>query len=310
METNRNQVRFLLVGYYLDLYKQRNLLQVYEKNIEQTRQVLRDIQAKSSEGLVLKNDIIRYELLLANLELTRTQIQNSLTILNTNLVTMLGLPEEVWIEPDTTLVLRSLPVDDRESWIHAAQIQSPSLKQVALGVQRSKYQDRIVKSERLPKLALVAGNHFDGPITIEVPPINRNFNYWYVGIGLKYSLSSLYKSGKSIRRSRFTMQRAKEQYEEAKEQTELTVKADYVRYMEAYEQLKTQIKSVELANQNYAVVYNRYKNEMALITDMLDASNSKLSAEVQLVNARIQIVFNYYKLHFTSGGLIELRVES
>ena len=310
LETNRNQVRFLLVGYYLDLYKQRNLLQVYEKNIEQTRQVLRDIQAKSSEGLVLKNDITRYELLLANLELTRTQIQNSLSILNTNLVTSLGLPEEVWIEPDTTLVLRSLPVDNRESWIHMAQIQSPSLKQVALGVQMSKYQDRIVKSERLPKLALVAGNHFDGPITIEVPPINQNFNYWYVGIGLKYSLSSLYKSGKSIRRSRFTMQRAAEQYEEAKEQTELTVKADYVRYMEAYEQLKTQIKSVELANQNYAVVYNRYKNEMALITDMLDASNSKLSAEVQLVNARIQIVFNYYKLHFTSGGLIEWRVES
>jgi outer membrane protein len=199
-------------------------------------------------------------------------------------------------------------MDSRESWIHTAQIQSPSLKQVALGVQMSKYQDRIVKSERLPKLALVAGNHFDGPITIEVPPINQNFNYWYVGIGLKYSLSSLYKSGKSIRRSRFAMQRAAEQYEEAKEQTELTVKADYVRYMEAYEQLKTQIKSVELANQNYAVVYNRYKNEMALITDMLDASNSKLSAEVQLVNARIQIVFNYYKLHFTSGGLIELRV--
>lgn len=42
---------------------------------------------------------------------------------------------------------------------------------------------------------------------------------------------------------------------------------------------------------------------MALITDMLDASNSKLAAEVQLVNAQINIVFNYYKLLYISGTI-------
>ncbi|MDR3095267.1 MAG: TolC family protein, partial [Bacteroidales bacterium] len=72
-------------------------------------------------------------------------------------------------------------------------------------------------------------------------------------------------------------------------------------------QLKTQQKSVELANQNYAVVSNRYKNDMALITDMLDASNAQLSAEVQLSNARINIVFNYFKLLYISGTLSESR---
>jgi len=42
---------------------------------------------------------------------------------------------------------------------------------------------------------------------------------------------------------------------------------------------------------------------MALITDMLDASNSKLEAELQLVNARINIVFNFYKLLYISGTI-------
>jgi outer membrane protein TolC len=73
--------------------------------------------------------------------------------------------------------------------------------------------------------------------------------------------------------------------------------------LETYEQLNTQQKSVELANQNYSVVSNRYKNDMALITDMLDASNAKLSAEVQLANAQINIIFNYYKLLYISGTL-------
>ncbi|WP_455585134.1 TolC family protein [Bacteroides sp.] len=303
MESNRDKIRFLLIGYYLDLFKQQNQLRVYEKNIEQTRQVLKDLQAKEGEGIVLKNDITRYELLLSNLELTYTQIRNTITILNTNLTTTLGLSEDIMIAPDTTILTRVLPVEDKESWTVAAYANSPMLKQMSLALQMAKHQDKIIHSERIPKIGLFAGNHFDGPIIIEVPPINKNFNYWYVGVGVKYNFASLYKTNKSVSRSKYTIQRTLEQYEDAKEQTELSIKAEHVKYMESYVELNTQQKSVELANQNYAVIRNRYKNDMALITDMLDASNSKLAAELQLVNAQINIVFNYYKLLYISGTL-------
>lgn len=299
LEASRNTIRFQLVGYYLDLFKQQNLLQVYEKNIEQTKQVLHDIQAKGDEGIVLKNDITRYELLLANLELARTQIQNAIAILNNNLTTMLGLPADVQLNPQMPTVEARLtappPIEH-----------SPELKRLSLAVQINEHQDKIIKSERLPKLAVFAGNHLDGPITFEIPPINKNFNYWYAGIGMNYKLSSLYETKKSVNRHKFTIQRTREQYDDAKEQTELAIKADYIRYLETYEQLNTQQKSVELANQNYAVVSNRYKNDMALLTDMLDASNAKLSAEVQLSNAQINIIFNYYRLLYISGTLSEL----
>lgn len=303
LEANRDKVRFMLVGYYLDLFKQQNRLQVYEKNIEQTRQVLKDLRAKEGEGIVLKNDITRYELLLYNLELTHTQIRNGITILNNHLTTTLGLPADIRIVPDTTILSRVLPVEDDASWATVAYTNSPALKQMSLALQMTRHQDKIIRSERIPKIALFAGNRFDGPIIIEVPPINKNFNYWYVGVGVKYNFSSLYKSNKSVSRSKYTMRRTQEQYEDAKEQTELAVKADHVKYLESYVELNTQQKSVELANQNYAVISNRYKNDMALITDMLDASNSKLAAELQLVNAQINIVFNYYKLLYISGTL-------
>lgn len=83
----------------------------------------------------------------------------------------------------------------------------------------------------------------------------------------------------------------------------LGVRADYVHYLEAYEELKTQQKSVELAERNYRTTSTRYSADMALITDMLDAANSKLDAEQQLVNARINIIYYYYKLLFTSGKI-------
>ena len=60
---------------------------------------------------------------------------------------------------------------------------------------------------------------------------------------------------------------------------------------------------MELANQNYAVISNRYKNDMALITDMLDASNYRMAAVLQLLNAQINTGYNYCKLLYISGTL-------
>jgi outer membrane protein TolC len=279
------------------------MLRIYKKNIEQAKEVLDDIRAKSQEGIVLKNDITRYELLLSNLELTHTQLENTIAILNHNLTQTLGLPDETELVPDTTLLTGVLPVENRESWTNTAFSHSPVLKQLELGVQISKHENQIIRAERLPKVALFAGNKLDGPVVIEVPPIDKNFNYWYVGVGIKYNFSSLYKTNKSLNRSKYTIRRTMEKFDEAKEQTELAVKAGHIKYLESFVELNTQEKSVDLANQNYDVISNRYKNEMALITDMLDANNSKLAAELQLVNAQINTIYNYYKLLFISGTL-------
>ncbi|WP_455510430.1 TolC family protein [Butyricimonas paravirosa] len=303
LENERDKLRFLLVGYYLDLFRQKNLFCVYERNIDLAKQVLADIKAKNREGVVLGNDITRYELQLTNLELARTRILNSIMILNDNLITVLGLPASVRVEVDTTLLSRPMPLNNCEHWHKQALSHSLSLQQEMLTVEMNKRQERVIRSELLPKIAFFATNRFDGPITIEVPPIDKNFNYWYVGIGVKYNLSSLYKANNSVKRGKLATRRAMQHYDDVKEQTELAVRADYIKYMEAYEQLNTQVKNVELATQNYAVVSNRYKNDMALITDMLDASAAKLSAEQQLINARINIIFQYYKLLYLSGIL-------
>lgn len=59
---NRLNVRFLLVGYYLDICQLYNQKRVYEKNIGQTRLLLDEIKASHEQGVALKNDVTRYEL--------------------------------------------------------------------------------------------------------------------------------------------------------------------------------------------------------------------------------------------------------
>jgi len=300
---NQQDIHFLLTGYYLELYKLGNYAKVYQKNIEQTKKLVHDIQAKQKEGTALQNDITRYELQLKNLELALTKVNNNQSIINHQLITVLGLPKGTIIFPDTTILKKELAVSGEDDWQQIASSSLPALKQSALGVDISKQQEIIQKADKLPQIALVAANHFDGPITIEVPPINKNLNYWYVGVGVKYNIASLYKTDKKCRQAKLATRRAQEQLSLTRDLVENEVQAAYKHYLESFTELDTQMKSLELAAQNYSVINNRYLNDLALITDMLDASNSKLSAELQVANARINILFNYYKLKKASGNL-------
>ena len=302
-EAARSRIRFMLTGFYLDLYKLHNALAVYDRNIELAKVVIEDTKARNAAGVALQNDVTRYELQLKNLELARRRVENSVEILNYDLVTMLGLPADTKIMSDTTLLERSLPMEGMAYWQQRAESNAHAIKQSALAVEMGEYGEKLARAERRPSVALIAANHFDGPITIEVPVINKNFNYWYVGVGVSFKLSSLYKANKSIKQAHYKTMLSRRRQEEVLEQTSLAVQADYTKYLEAYDEVATLEKSVQLANENYAVIENRYRNDVALVTDMLDASNQLLDAELQLVNARINVIFNYYKLKNTSGNL-------
>lgn len=302
-ELQRDNIRFRLTGFYLDIYKYSNLRQVTEGNLAAARKVLEEMRARHEQGTVIRNDITRYELLVSSLELQLVRIDNTLEILNANLVTMSGLPEGTVIVPDTTILDRSLPAAGELWWQQEAVGNAPSLSLARTGVDISRKAEALVRAERLPKVGLQAGWTMDGPILVEIPPINRNLSYWYVGVGVSYNISSLYKSNRSLAKSRAATRKTMEELAATQENVSLAVKADHIRYLEAYEELKTRQKNAELAERNYTTVATRYSADMALITDMLDAANARLDAEEQLAEARINIVYHYYKLLFTTGKI-------
>jgi len=76
-----------------------------------------------------------------------------------------------------------------------------------------------------------------------------------------------------------------------------------VLYRQAFVELRTREKSVELATANYGVVNERYLNQLALVTDMVDAANMKLEAELEEVNAKVNIAYAYYKMKYIAGEI-------
>ncbi len=303
LRQNVQEVRFVLVGHFLNLYKLDNQARVLRRNRELTEEVIDNMKARREQGTVLKNDITRYELQREQINLQLTRVTDARRIANHQLETTLHLPAGTEIAPDTLLLETQIQTLTQDDWQRLAEDNNLGLKQARTTVQLNEQKVKQERSERLPHVSVVAADHLDGPVTIEVPALDNNFNYWYVGVGVKYSLSSLFKNNRKLRQARLNVQRAKEQHQLAREQVENAVQQGYVNFLTAFTDLQTQESSVRLADENYHVTDNRYKNEMALLTDMLDASNMKLSADLELVNARIKILYNYYQMKYITHTL-------
>lgn len=251
----------------------------------------------------MKSDITRYELQLQNLELKLTSTTNKLNVLNHELVTTLGLEEGIRIVPDTAYLQHQL-IEERaeKEWSEGIQ-EAPVMKLADIEIALSKNQKNLIKAERRPHISFSITNEFTGPILVEVPPLNNNFTYWFMGIGVSYNIDALFKGKRKLKQADITLMKLQEKRKLAEEELENKVHEAYVNLQEAYIRLRTQKKSVQLAHENFNIVRQRYVNGLALITDMLDASNTQLDMELQLANYQVGILYQYYLLKKIVGTL-------
>ena len=307
VEKNRQEVRFLLTGYYLDLCKLGNQMDVVRQNIDLTQKVIDQMKARREQGTVLKNDITRYDYQLKSLELTLKKLTDASAIINHQLVTTLHLPEQTVIVPDKNEVNTDInalsDITAQDTWQQRAAENNIGIRQAGIAKSLAEQKIKQAKAASLPSVAVVAENQFFGPYTQDLIPKNCNVNVWFIGVGVKYSLGSLWKNKHQIRKARVEHQQSQETITLAREGVENAVQANYTNLLTSQTEVATQQKQVELAGQNYSVVQNRYQNDLALLTDMLDASNMKLSAEMALVNARINMLYNFYRLKYVTNTL-------
>ena len=299
---SRQGLRLMATGEYLDLFRTDNSIKVYKENIALTTKLIEEINARREQGLALAADVTRYELRLEMLKLDLVRLQNEREIMNYRLVNSLGLPEGT--------VISSILGDDedmrdrsRQNWQEIAADASPEMKVSGIKADMALTRQKLVRSERLPKIAVVAYENFNGPITFEIPPIDKNLNLWYVGLGIRYNFSSLYKSGHKLKQAAIEVRQA----EQAKNVTEENLRNDvqkaYADYMQSYVELETREKSLQLADENYERIHDRYMEQLVLVTDMLDAFNMKLDAELGVSAANAEIQYRLCCLRYAAGIL-------
>lgn len=301
-QANEQTIKLLVLGYYLDLYKLINQKKVYQQNIQLAVQRLDNINKYYNQGMVTRNDVIRGELQLSNLNLALQVIENNRQILNKQLTTALGLADTTEILPDDTLLENMPNITFLENYRQDVQ-NHPTVLMTQKAVNIYEISEKITKAERLPSLSAFAGNRLARPITTSTPPLDMYTNGWSAGLSLNFNIDALYKTPKKIKQVKFEKDKAIAQANEVQQMIDVAVNAAYIKYNEAITQNNTLGTNKNLADENYRIMNSKYNNQLAILLDLIDASNQKLDAELQFANSEINIIYAYYKLLKESGKL-------
>ena len=301
----RSNVRLQLTALFLQRHCLENSAEVLRRNIALADTLIRLTSDRRNEGVALKNDITRYELMRSQMEVKLTAVTNGISIIERDMLTAAGVTDRnslQWNRLDNeAFTIADSHTEDY--WQQLAEAGNTSIRQSAVMQQLSVQKEKIARSASLPKVSLFAENNLNGPILIEVPPIDRNFNFWMAGIAVSYDISSLYKNKRKVRSAEIATRQVEQQSVTTRENVGDRVHAAYMNLLTAQSDLQTHRVSCRLAQENYEVIANRYREGLALVTDMTDAANVRLDAELQLVNSQISVASAYYQLKYIAGEL-------
>lgn len=303
LDERRQQMRFLLLSALIDLdclYKQKTVIQ---NNIDLAEKLLVTMRARRDEGVALKSDISRYELQVADLQLQLDRLNERTDNLNYRISMTLDYPAGTAFSLKCEAVDDTYPMPDMLHWQQMAQTQNTSMQKARLGIEARQTGLQLANAEKMPHVGAFVYGQFNSPITIEVPVLNKNFMYWGFGLNVTYNISSLFKTDKTVSKARVSLQESQTQLQLTEQSLCDNINEAYNQWLTSCSELRTRRSSLRLAQENYDIVSERFNEGMALVTDLVDAANVRISAQTGVEIATSQLLYCIYRLKYLTNTL-------
>ena len=308
IQKNSQSVKLIIAGYYLDLYQLYQQKKVYEKNIVLGKELLEKINNRYQTGIALKSDRIRNELLVSTFELALANLKEHITIANNNIVSTLSLPENTIVIPDTEIAIpekigQLFFLTTTDGLQKSALQKNTDNREAKIKMAVADKKLKLARSSKLPELSLFLSSALTRPYTFDIPAKDIFANNNAIGAKLTFPISNLYLSKKKIEIASKDVGISRLDKELTEETITRDVRNQFIKCREAYNQLTTLYKQQELADENYRRITDNYIEQLALNTEVMDASNQKLEASLRITQAKVQILYTYYQLLKTLGEL-------
>jgi len=302
LEKNQQDVKFLVISNYLDVYKIINQQSVFDNNKKLAQQRLKNITDFYKQGMVTRNEVIRGELAIKNLDQSILTLANNRKILNYNLNIALGLPADTEIIPVENLENKESGIGI-DYYLNLAHETNPQLKSAQTNIGVADKNIEIIKTDRMPTLSGFGGYSLQRPITTRNPVLDMYSSGWQGGISLSYNIDNLYKTKEKVKLGELQRTQANDALTLTQQNIDMNVNASYVKYQEAIQQADILNDAKRLAEENYKITEAKYLNQLAVQAEMIDAQNQKLQSELDFANAEINVLYQYYNLLKSTGTL-------
>ena len=300
---HQQDVKLFVAVKYLDICRQLNQQQIYLDNAQLARHRLSEIESLHRQGMVTRNDVLRTQIEINDYELAARRTGNAILRLNTELNMILGQADSVRLIPDSNLLHRPAQLQPLAYYLGLALRNNPGIQISRTESRSAALRVRQQKAERLPTISLFGETNLLRPYVYSIPAMDIYYNVWQVGVSIRYDIGSMFRSSARIRGSQLDLDVSRTKDTLDQQQVIVDVRNAYNFCEESNDALQTSQLNVGSANENYRIVEEKYRNQLALITDLIDATDTKIAAEIRVNDAIIDTIYTYYQLLQYTGSL-------
>lgn len=297
-DNNAEAIALNTINAYVNLYKSKAAVALVKENLEQSRQRDNDFANLEKNGLLARNDLLKVQLQTSNIELSLFDAESNWKLANINMDIMLGLPEKTFIEQDTTVITDPGTAQSIEEYEKQALDNRKDIKALSFRQKAANTGIKSAKGEFYPSLALSGGY-----VAADVPGLLTVTNAVNIGLGVQYSLSSLWKTKAKVAQAKARAQQVQADQEGLDETVRYQVNEAYQAYLLSQRKIDVYEKAIDQATENYKITKNKYDNSLVTTTELLDADVAQLQAKLNHAFAKADAMVAYNKLLQTVGLL-------
>lgn len=298
VDLQKHSVKYNVAAAYFDLYKFLHFQDFLAAEIEAEKKQLTLVASLHKNGTVLKSDVLRTSVKLAQLELSLSDIAKKIEIAKQRLNILMGKENdaELAIKYQDTIELKAITQGGYDDYLDIAFNKSPEYKIAYSAVKMSEMNVKQAKATLLPKISLYSTYNYTYPQISFYPYSNDLWGFGQTGIKVQFPIDNLYKSKHSIAHAQVISNEAREKANIKKEEIYLEVKEAYLQQKQALESMETAEQNIVKTAETARVIRSSYLNQESLLTDLLEAENALLEAKFNLTAAQTNVKLTHIRL--------------
>jgi outer membrane protein len=287
------------------LYTTQQISKLVEENLSALNSHLKSTTSLLENGLVTKNDLLKLKVEVANIELKLVDAQNNVLLTMALFNKTLGLP----LSTKTNIIGVELESDDFdpsfEELSNRALQDRQEIKSTKFQIAALEQKENAASSGWYPQLFAFGDFYYNNPNQRFLPLENEFNDSWDVGLGLKWEVWNWGGTSAKVEQAKQDYLQAENSFALLKENIELDVYNNYLNLQRAIKKIELSKLQVESAEENYRITKQKYYQQLATSTDLIDAETSLLNAKTTQITSKVEYKIGLSALNTAIGTEIK-----
>ena len=303
-DKSKEEITYAVINTYYSLYKVLQSRKVVDQNLESIAAQIKQAQRFFEQGIVTKNDVLRFQLQQANVTLTQMDIESNRKVINYNLDILLGLPEDTEVKiVDPTLGLKA--PGSLNEYIGQAFANRQELKQLDIQNKVADFNIKTIKANTLPTVGVGANLYYINPSGNFIPPANQYLMPITLGATVSWNFGNLWTNKNKVSQAKIEQSEITIQKDILSDQVKTDINKNFQNYQVAMNKIQVLETSIAQATENDKLLASKYKNNVASVTDRIDAETLLYQAKINLEIAKADAGLAYYTLLKSTGKITQ-----